>query len=118
MAVEFLESHDDVVPDSGIFVLLPITPMSTFFFFFNDPAPTETSPLPLHAALPIFARRVDRRGVDARAVAGQEGERRTVRRRGKVERERRRRRHLAPGHLLAAVVVEDRVVLEIGRAHV
>src|SRR2546430_15380971 len=23
------------------------------FFFFNDPAPTETYPLPLHAALPI-----------------------------------------------------------------
>src|SRR5256714_12378356 len=25
------------------------------FFFFNDPAPTEISPLPLHDALPIFA---------------------------------------------------------------
>src|SRR5256885_1073446 len=25
-----------------------------FFFFFNDPAPTEISPLPLHDALPIF----------------------------------------------------------------
>src|SRR2546430_14474410 len=24
-----------------------------FFFFFNDTAPTEISPLPLHAALPI-----------------------------------------------------------------
>src|SRR3989338_2081196 len=24
------------------------------FFFFNDPAPTETSPLPLHDALPIL----------------------------------------------------------------
>src|ERR1039457_1656224 len=24
-----------------------------FFFFFNDPAPTEISPLPLHDALPI-----------------------------------------------------------------
>src|SRR4029077_13581716 len=24
-----------------------------FFFFFNDPAPTELYPLPLHAALPI-----------------------------------------------------------------
>src|SRR2546426_10757901 len=24
-----------------------------FFFFFNDPAPTEISPLSLHAALPI-----------------------------------------------------------------
>src|SRR2546428_12721364 len=24
------------------------------FFFFNDPAPTEISPLPLRAALPIF----------------------------------------------------------------
>src|SRR5258705_8558525 len=27
-----------------------------FFFFFNDPAPTEISPFPLHAALPIPAR--------------------------------------------------------------
>src|SRR5256886_7966102 len=26
-----------------------------FFFFFNDTAPTEISPLPLHAALPILA---------------------------------------------------------------
>src|SRR3989442_7338685 len=25
-----------------------------FFFFFNDPAPTEIYPLPLHAALPIY----------------------------------------------------------------
>src|SRR2546430_7603571 len=24
------------------------------FFFFNDPAPPETSPLPLHAAFPIY----------------------------------------------------------------
>src|SRR5256884_7321293 len=28
-----------------------------FFFFFNDPAPTEIYPLPLHDALPIFAMR-------------------------------------------------------------
>src|SRR5256886_11592252 len=27
-----------------------------FFFFFNDPAPTEIYPLPLHAALPISRR--------------------------------------------------------------
>src|SRR5256885_16971221 len=27
-----------------------------FFFFFNDPATTETYPLPLHDALPISAR--------------------------------------------------------------
>src|SRR2546421_9734968 len=27
-----------------------------FFFFFNDPAPTEIYPLPLHAALPIKGR--------------------------------------------------------------
>src|SRR5256886_14800309 len=26
-----------------------------FFFFFNDPAPPEIYPLPLHAALPICA---------------------------------------------------------------
>src|SRR6202165_3809772 len=28
---------------------------SSAFFFFNDPAPPEIYPLPLHAALPIFA---------------------------------------------------------------
>src|SRR2546421_3660036 len=33
-------------------------PHSCFsFFFFNDPAPTEISPLPLHAPLPIWRRR-------------------------------------------------------------
>src|SRR2546430_14339605 len=26
---------------------------ASFFFFFNDPAPTELSPLPLHDAFPI-----------------------------------------------------------------
>src|SRR2546430_12349415 len=31
---------------------------SYFFFFLMDPAPTEFSPLPLHAALPILARRL------------------------------------------------------------
>src|SRR5256886_5069133 len=30
--------------------------LSSFFFFLNDPAPPEFSPLPLHAALPFFAR--------------------------------------------------------------
>src|SRR2546430_16771681 len=29
-----------------------------FFFFLNEPPPTEFSPLPLHAALPISDRRV------------------------------------------------------------
>src|SRR2546428_5035834 len=33
--------------------MLPHTP--SFFFFFNDPAPTEIYPLPLHDALPIFS---------------------------------------------------------------
>src|SRR5260370_28975970 len=28
--------------------------LSSFFFFFNDTAPTEISPLPLHDPLPIF----------------------------------------------------------------
>src|ERR1035441_3142282 len=32
-----------------------------FFFFLNDRAPPEISPLPLHAALPICRRRQDRR---------------------------------------------------------
>src|SRR2546429_6321546 len=34
--------------------------LSLYFFFFNDPAPTEIYPLPLHDALPIFPLRVDR----------------------------------------------------------
>src|SRR5258708_37760201 len=29
-------------------------PLSSFLFFFNDPAPTEISPLSLHDALPIL----------------------------------------------------------------
>src|SRR5256885_3891092 len=42
-----------------IFYCLIMTPLPLFFFFFffNDPAPTEIYPLPLHDALPIFARR-------------------------------------------------------------
>src|SRR2546427_11858390 len=37
---------------NGLFkVVLPIAPF--FFFFFNEPAPPEISPLPLHAAFPI-----------------------------------------------------------------
>src|SRR3989454_7106941 len=34
-----------------------ITPRIFFFFFLNDPAPPESSPLPLHAALPISSDR-------------------------------------------------------------
>src|SRR5256885_7546483 len=44
----------------------------TFFFFLNEPAPTEISPLPLHAALPI-PRRSARRS--ARRVPGRRGSR-------------------------------------------
>src|ERR1035437_2987535 len=44
-----------------------------FFFFFNDSAPTEIYPLPLHAALPIWATGrlagADRRRVVRRARA-------------------------------------------------
>src|SRR2546425_10422490 len=31
----------------------PLSLLVFFFFFLNDPAPTEISPFPLHAALPI-----------------------------------------------------------------
>src|SRR5256885_9660304 len=37
------------------FVEFICTKFSSFFFFLNDPAPTEFYPLPLHAALPILA---------------------------------------------------------------
>src|SRR2546430_17162789 len=40
--------------------------MPVLFFFFNDTAPTEIYPLPLHAALPIWRGRGD--GPQARAV--------------------------------------------------
>src|SRR5258706_15725192 len=33
--------------------ILPFSSLVFFFFFFNDTAPTEISPLPLHDALPI-----------------------------------------------------------------
>src|SRR5256885_17178913 len=42
---------------------------TTIFFFFKDPAPTEISPLPPHAPLPIPACDM------ARAAAAQEGAR-------------------------------------------
>src|SRR2546429_9447703 len=37
-----------------------------FFFFFNDPAPTEIYPLSLHDALPISAAGASRRGAQLR----------------------------------------------------
>src|SRR2546429_9930370 len=33
---------------------LILVPLYLFFFFFNDPAPTEIYPLSLHDALPIY----------------------------------------------------------------
>src|SRR2546430_13880519 len=33
-----------------------LPPNTSFFFFFSNPAPTEISTLPLHAALPIWPR--------------------------------------------------------------
>src|SRR5256886_17222109 len=45
-------------------------PWSYFFFFLNDPAPTEFYPFPLHAALPLFcpSRRRTRRRAATRAT--------------------------------------------------
>src|SRR2546430_6029194 len=44
---------------------LPLRPLFLFFFFFfNDPAPTEIYPLPLHDALPIYVRRALAMAVD------------------------------------------------------
>src|SRR5256885_13812643 len=40
-------------------------PKHFFFFFFNDPATTEISPLSLHDALPILVRRVGSETTDA-----------------------------------------------------
>src|SRR2546426_9490954 len=37
-----------------VFSLMPRLPQTFFFFFLNDPAPTEIYPLPLHDALPIL----------------------------------------------------------------
>src|SRR2546430_17543916 len=56
-----------------------------FFFFFNDPAPPEIYPLPLHDALPIWAPGVRERG--------------PRRRRGPArDRSARRRRRDRPAH--------------------
>src|SRR2546421_13068156 len=44
--------------------------LGMFFFFFNDPAPPEISPLPLPDALPICANRVAAATLDDAAVAG------------------------------------------------
>src|SRR5258705_8438421 len=38
---------------SKLFFLPLLSPRLSFFFFFNDTAPPEIYPLPLHAALPI-----------------------------------------------------------------
>src|SRR2546422_9752237 len=53
----------------------PLPPHQTFFFFLNDPAPPEISPLPLHDALPIGAGgRIDRHIVlDLRLARAEEG---------------------------------------------
>src|ERR1043166_10052858 len=40
-----------------------------FFLFFNDTAPTETSPLPLHDALPIYQTKIEVTGTTAPATA-------------------------------------------------
>src|SRR2546430_15042246 len=45
-----------------IFDLTRLPPFC-FFFFLNDPAPPEISPLPLHDALPISTPRASRGGV-------------------------------------------------------
>src|SRR5256885_16900507 len=37
-----------------VFTFAVPSPLFFFFFFLNDPAPTEISSLPLHAALPIW----------------------------------------------------------------
>src|SRR2546430_16444761 len=90
-----------------------------YFFFFNEPAPTEIYPLPLHDALPIFVeaqppRRSDssaqnRRNAQPRMGATQAGSTATrlLRRRGRAEVQYYR------AHFL---LLNSRV--EIGRAHV
>src|SRR5256885_6252163 len=52
------------------FITIPLKWLS-FFFFLNDPAPTEISPLPLHDALPISScgRHRRRSRASARRVA-------------------------------------------------
>src|SRR2546421_221149 len=45
-------SHTALIWAGFLFLLLG-RPLAFFFFFFNDPAPPEISPLPLHDALPI-----------------------------------------------------------------
>src|SRR2546425_9919286 len=94
--------------------------ISSTFFFFNDTATPEFSPLPLHAALPIYERHddVDPRGGALLAldpprphdviVLGQLH--------GGVDLLHRLRDHAA--HVAQAMKKVDAAVKQIGRAHV
>src|SRR5256885_7245680 len=81
-SVAMVHAEGIVFPFRGYFKKIVRQLPLFFFFFLNDPPPPETSPLPLHAALPIPLRvarggrpprqrgrvRPRRRGVDARRL--------------------------------------------------
>src|SRR5256884_7865847 len=47
---------------------IQLPPEFFFFFFLNEPAPTEISPLPLHAALPIAAGEANKLNIPVVAI--------------------------------------------------
>src|SRR2546425_4722105 len=62
--------YSSTVPLPSILLILSspsLLPTCSFFFFFNDPAPTEIYPLPLPDALPIYAPPATRRSTLARS---------------------------------------------------
>src|SRR2546430_8291346 len=50
-----------------------LQPLSLCFFFLNNPAPPEISPLPLHDALPISVDQLDQLPADEERAAGRAG---------------------------------------------
>src|SRR5258708_7214804 len=51
--LKLLDAADGQLVHFSPFIYPKLPPGNSIFFFLNDPAPPETSPLPLHDALPI-----------------------------------------------------------------
>src|SRR5258708_39082564 len=98
------------------FYLIRLLPLLALFFFFNDTAPTEISPLSLHDPLPIgrLSRLSRQRRNSARPAAGLL----RLRRQGANRRQARPALLRPPLRGLQRHRQEDRQRREIGRAHV
>src|SRR5256884_8312590 len=94
--------------------------LSFFFFFLNDPAPPEISPLPLHAALPIYRRGPPGGALDQRVPGGFGPARRQAPHGHRIDR-RPPRGGLLPArgtpHPSGQVVVRDRKSTRLNSSH-